>query len=249
MRSSRRAPASRSEERFALAALRFMTGVQTNFDIVDEPLRRPDRPLALLTQYEAAARLFRPDVNQARAGLVARRALVDYARAKYFPDFGLGFGASYAVAPSATPQITAWSGGDPFNHWGYYFAFGMRWNLDLLPNSARVAQAESQEEEMHAIERLALGGAMVEVENAYGTAVEAQTREAAWDRAEHKAKQWISTVQDMVNLGTKEDSAMLNPIRIYGNARIAHLQALMDLNIAMANLAFVSGWDAAAPTR
>ncbi len=72
-------------ETFALAALRFMTGVETGFDVVDEPLKRPDRPLVGVTQYLAAARLFRPEINMARAGVVARESLVGLARARYFP--------------------------------------------------------------------------------------------------------------------------------------------------------------------
>jgi outer membrane protein TolC len=235
-------------EAFALAALRFMTGVQTAFDVVDEPLKRPDRPLVAVTQYLAAARLFRPEINMARAGVVARERLVDYSRARYFPDFGLGFGFNYAVAPSATPQVSAWTGGDPFNTFGYAAVLGMRWSLDALTNSARVAEAESSLEETRALERLAFGGVMVEVENAHATAVEAKNREEAWARAEDIGKQWIATVQDSIDLGTADERTLLEPLRIWGNARINHLQALMDLNLAMADLARVSGWDSAAPT-
>src|ERR1019366_7193011 len=85
---------------------------------------------------------------------------------------------------------------DPFNHFYYAFGFGMRWSLDLLPQAARIDQTESQLEETRALERLALGNAMLEVEKAYADALEAKTREEAWDKAEHLAKQWISTVQD-----------------------------------------------------
>ena len=234
-------------ETFALAALRFMTGVQTSFDIVDEPLRRPDRPIVALAQYLAAARLFRPEINMARAGIQARKEMVAYNRARYFPDLGLGLGATYATSPSATQQLGVWTP-DPFNKFFYFIGFGARWSLDVLPNAARVAQAESQLEETRAFERLALGGAMVEVENAYGTAVEAKTREEAWDRAERKSKQWISTVQDNIDLGSMDERALLEPLRAWGNARLNHLQALMDLNVAVSDLARVSGWDSAAPT-
>jgi len=235
-------------ETFALAALRFMTGVQTSFDVVDEPLKRPDRPLVAVTQYLSAARLFRPEINMARAGVVARERFVDYSRARYFPDFGIGFGFSYATAPSSTQQISAWTGGDPFNHFGYAAAFGMRWSLDAITNSARVAEAESSLEETRALERLAFGGVMVEVENAHGTAVEAKNREEAWARAEDKGKQWIATVQDSIDLGTADERALLEPLRVWGNARINHLQALMDLNLALSDLARASGWDGSAPT-
>ncbi len=51
---------------YASAALRFLTGVQSAFDIPDEPLKRPEQPLGPVVRYLTAARLFRADVNQAR---------------------------------------------------------------------------------------------------------------------------------------------------------------------------------------
>lgn len=233
-------------EAIAIAALRFLTGVQTAFDIPDEPLRRPSIVLGPVVRYLTAARLFRADVNRARAGVAARKAQVDFARSQLFPNIGLGLGFSYGVAPSATPQNTAWIG-DAYNGFGAGFAFGVEWGLDLLPKQARVSYAESQLEEARSLERLALGGTAVEVENAYAGAAEAKAREENWDRAEHRAKRWISSVQDGVDLGTKDERFLIEPLRAYVYARANHVQALMDYNVALSELARVTGWDAAAP--
>ncbi len=235
-------------EAYALAALRFLTGVETGFDVTDAPLHRPDRPLVAIAQYLEAARILRPDVNMARSGVVARRALVDFNRGKLFPDFGLGLGASYYVTPSADIQNDIFSNGDNnFNHFYWYAIAGFKWNLDILPQAARTRQAEAQLEETRAIERLALGNAEFEVERAYADAVEAKSREEIWDKAEHLAKQWISIVQDHIDLGTWDETKLLEPLRAYGNARVQHLTALQDLNVTMSSLALVSGWDSAAP--
>jgi outer membrane protein TolC len=233
-------------ETYALAALRFLTGVEVGYDIVDEPLKRPDRPLVAIAQYLEAARILRPDVNMARAGIVARRALVDYNRARLFPDIGLTLGASFTSTPSATQQNNLFAS-DPFNGFGYVGGLGMRWSLDLLPQAARTQQAEAQLEETRALERLALGNAGLEVEKAYADAVEAKSREEAWEKAEHLTKQWISIVQDHIDLGTWTENSLNFPLRGYLNARVQHLTALMDYNVAMSNLAMVSGWDSAAP--
>jgi outer membrane protein TolC len=234
-------------EAYALAALRFLTGVETAFEIVDEPLKRPDRPLVAVAQYLEAARLLRPDVNMARAGIAAKGAMLDLARGKLFPDLGLNLGADFVSTPSAAQQQNLWAS-DPFNHFYYYFSVGLRWSLDLLPAAARMKQAESQLEESRSLERLAFGSAMLEVEKAYADAAEAKGREEAWDKAEHLAKEWISIASDHIELGTWDERALLEPLRAYGNARVQHLYALMDYNVAMSSLAQASGWDSAAPT-
>ncbi len=233
-------------ESYAIAALRFLTGVQTAFEIPDEPLKRPEALLGPIVRYLTAARLFRPDVNMARAGVQARKQWLEFQRAQLFPNFGLGLGFGYSIAPSAVPQTAAWIG-DPFNRFGYSIGFGMQWGLDILPKQARVAQAESQLEEARAMERLALGGVAVEVENAYATALEAKGREENWDRAEHRAKRWISSVQDAIDLGTRDERFLIEPLRSYVFARANHAQALMDLHVALSELARVTGWDQAAP--
>jgi outer membrane protein TolC len=126
-------------------------------------------------------------------------------------------------------------------------AVGLRWNLDLLPAQARIAQAEAQLEEMRALERYALGGIGVEVENAYASALEAQRREEAWATAEKRARRWISTVQGRIDLGTLDERALTEPLRVYVGTRLQHNQALMDMNITLSELARVTGWDALAP--
>lgn len=245
-----RAGEAKRGETYAMAALRFMTGVQGNFDIPDEPLKKPDVELGPVVQYLAAARLYRPDINMARAGVVARRAQVDLARAMLYPNIGVGLGASWVYAPSATVQNNAWLA-DRFNQGltglGYYIGVGARWDLDFMVKQARITMAESQLEETRSMQRLALGGIAVEVENAHAVAIEARGREEAWARAESRSRQWISTVQDSIDLGTKDERALTEPLRVYVNARISHIYALMDYSMALSELARVTGWDAAAP--
>ena len=144
-------------EAYAIASLRFMTGVQVHFDIVDQPLQRPDRPLVSVARkyLEKPHEILRPEVNMARAGIVAKRRLVDLARARLYPDLGLLLSADFASSPSAIPQQNAYAA-DPFNHFGYIVAAGLHWNLDILPGAApSCSKAESSLEETRSLERLA----------------------------------------------------------------------------------------------
>jgi len=243
---ARAADADRGES-YALAALRFLTGVQTGFDVPDEPLKKPDTPLAPIVRYLSAARLFRPEINMARAGVEARKAEVALQRARFFPDIGVQLNANYFVAPSVVAQSNFFAANN-VNFFGYGFALGARWSLDLPTNAARVAGTESRLEETRALERLALGGIGVEVENAYASTLEAKTREEHWDEAQHRMRQWIASVESAIDLGTKDERAIIEPLRLYVYAKFEHERALNDLNINMSDLARVSGWDAAAPT-
>lgn len=233
-------------EASALAALRFYTGVQTGFEVPDEPIARPATPLGPVVSYLAAARTHRPDVNRARAGVVARSAQVDWARANMLPDLGLGMQFDWTVAPGvkgAAVGVDAASLNSP----QLGAAFGLSWSLDLLTKSARVHQAESYLDEARALERLALGGTATEVEVAYAAAVEASTREESWSRAVHRANGWLVSVNEAIELGTKDETAMLEPLRILVVARANQLQALLDTNMTRAELARLTGWENAAP--
>ena len=116
-----------------------------------------------------------------------------------------------------------------------------------MPAYARMSEAKAQLEETQSLERLALGGLAVEVETAYAAVVEAKGREESWSRAEHKAKQWIATVDAQIDLGTSDEKALTEPLRAYINARTQHLLAIMDYNLTQSQLALASGWDSAAP--
>ena len=231
---------ARRGESAALAALRFYTGVQTDFEVPDEPLARPTTPLAPIVSYLTAARTHGPDVNRARAGIVARSAQVDSARANMLPDVGLGLQFDWTVAPGVNGPV---AGVDTtaLNGPQLGAAFGLQWSLDLLTKNARMHQAQSNLDEARALQRLALGGGATQVEVAYAAAVEASEREESWDRAVHRAKGWLVAVQDAIELGTKEESALVEPLRLMVLARANQLQALMDTNLTRAELARLAG--------
>ena len=56
-----------------------------------------------------------------------------------------------------------------------------------------------------------------------------------------------AVLQDAIDLGTKEETQLMEPLRAYVNARIGHLTAMFDLNVAMGDLTRASGWEGAAP--
>jgi outer membrane protein TolC len=237
---------ARRYEGIALASLRFLTGEGNGFDISSEALRASPRQLMPAAEYLQAARVNRPEVNMLRAGLVARQAQVALAQSKYYPDFGLGLSAGWARAPEVSDQLNPFVRDDA-NYLRYGFALVFRWQLDLLPNAARVEQAQAQLDELRQTERFALGGIGVEVETAYAQVADAVAREKAYGMAEKTAKQWIIAVQQGIEVGTKEDADLSDAARQWAQQRFNHLTAIMDLDVAWSNLALATAWDQLAP--
>jgi outer membrane protein TolC len=241
----RRAEARRYES-IALASLRFLTGEGEGFDIVKDPLRTTKRSLGPVAQYLQAARVNRPEVNMLRAGLIAREAQVALARSRYFPDLGLGLSATWARAPLVSDQLNPFVRDDA-NYLRYGAALVLRWQLDLLPNAARVAQANAVVEELRETERYALGGIGVEVETAYAQVMDAQAREQAYGAAQRTARQWVIAIQQGIDIGTKEDADLVDAAKQWAQQRFNHLTSMMDLNLAWATLALATAWDDLAP--
>jgi outer membrane protein TolC len=241
----RRSEAQRYQA-IALASLRFLTGEGQGFDIGGEPLRPAKRTLGPVTQYLQAARINRPEVNMLRAGLVAREAQADLARSKYYPDIGIAIGASWSRAPLVADQLNPYIRDDA-NYLRYGAALAMRWQLDFLPDAARLAQANAAIEELRETERYALGGIGVEVETAYAQVADAQKREQAYGAAQRTARQWVIAVQQGIDVGTKEDADLVDAARQWALQRYNHLTATMDLNLAWSNLALATSWEDVAP--
>ncbi len=236
-----------TQERVALAALRFLVGVDRKkaFDIPDEPLERVSHTLGPLAHYLTAARLYRPEVNMARAGVVARRAQMRLERSKYFPDLGLALRAQWAQAPEITDQVNPFVR-DPANFVRYGAGLVLRWKLDFLPQAARVAQARANLEQMRATERFALGGVAVEVERAFHEARGAKRRLEAFTEATQYAKRWLIKVQQGIDIGTFDDEDIVDPAKEYALKKFARMSAVFDYNMALAKLALATGWDSVA---
>lgn len=238
---------ARKEEQVALAGLRFLIGARSAVRVPDVPLPPPKHRLAPVWYYLTAAKLHRPEVSMARAGVLAREAQVDLERARYYPDIGLTLSAGWSEAPEVTDQLNPFTQ-DPGNYLRYGAALGLRWKLDFLPQAARLAQARARLEEVRATEQYAIGGVGVEVERAYAEARDAERRLDAYEEAEDYARRWLITVQQGLDIGAYEPEELVAPAKEYALKRFNVIGATYDYHIALARLAQATGWDAVAPT-
>lgn len=229
-------------ERQATAALRFFTGIDAPKPLLipEDPITGPKKPLVDVLVYLNSARLHRPELKQLGAGIKARTALVEYQKARLFPDIGIGLSFGYSYAPSITIQTNAFSA-NPANYTFYGGGLVFQWNLDLLPGLARVQYAKAQLAELQDLQSYALGGVGVEVENAYAVCKDAEARDKAYGEAEKLAKKWVAGVSAAISVGTKEDKDLVEPLRAFLTNRYNHLMAIMDLDVATSQLMLATG--------
>lgn len=229
----------------ALAGLRFYTGVP-DLDIADEPIRPPKHQLGHVTRYLQAAGLYRPEMAMVKAGLNARQAQVQLARAGLFPDIGIGLQFGVSAAPQIANQLNPFVV-DPGNYFRYGAALGFQWKLDFLPQTAKIRFAEAELDEIHAQQRFALGGVAAEVEQAYAEVIDWKKRADIYAKAVQTAKRWLVMVQAGIDVGTIADKELLDPAKAYALNRFNQLNAIMELDLAMSRLAKATGWDSIAP--
>lgn len=234
-----RAQAERGE-RSARAALGLLTGVGDRVDVPDAPLCPYRVDLGPLGRHLTRARMNRPEVDMLQAGLAARRAAVDIQWWAYFPDLALGLTAAYSTSPTIAEQPNPFSAGNAnYGYWGGGLA--LRWNFDPLVNRYRVRRLTEELLMTEAQERLALGGIALEVTDAYGVAVEKQRIEAARGEQEREGYGWFTEAFQQFQSGALEVSSLLTPLRSYLTAQAQHVQAINELNTALAMLAMVTG--------
>jgi len=76
-----------------------------------------------------------------------------------------------------------------------------QWRLDVVPQFARLQQAQAQLDEVQAMSIKARTGVAAEVEEAYADVVDWQKRLDAYRQAVKYAKTWLSTVQQAIDIG------------------------------------------------
>jgi outer membrane protein TolC len=229
----------------ALAGLRFYTGV-ADLDIPASPLRPPKHQLGHITRYLGAASLHRPEIAMVRAGLAARTAQVQMARAGHLPRHRRGRagrprrGASHRRADQPLR-------GRPRQ----LLPLRRRARLPVEARRAPDARAHSLR---RSPARRGARAAALRARRRWGRGGAGLRRGGGLDqagghlrKAVATAKKWLITVQSGIDMGTIADKELLEPAKAYAQNRFNQLNAVMELDLAMARLAKATGWDSIAP--
>ncbi len=237
----RRADADAGEHN-ARRALGALTGLGDVVDVVDQPLCPAVEDLHPLHFYLTRAEVNRPDVHMLAAGVEARRAARDIQFWSYFPDIALGLTAAMSSAPTIADQPNPFAANaSNYAFWGAGLA--LHWTFEPLTNAARVRRLSQQLSMTEEQQRLALGAIGLEVGEVWERADSARRRMTAYTHAETSAYGVLTALFQQYQAGGGELGAVLIPLQQYIQMRFNKLQAVFDLDKALADMAVSTGTD------
>ncbi len=230
-------------ERLALAALRTRLGLPGDAVIEIGGSERLTMGGGVVPEYDTfveKARARRPEFRQIAEGLKARSALVEAARANYYPDIFLGGLFSWAYAEDRdrinNPYIT-----DPFKHAIGGIALGARWKLDFGITGAKVAGEQAQYNRLLSTREFADANIPLEIRKYYLDLLEAEHSAADTLKAYTNAKKWAVAALANFDFGIGPAKEIFDALQAYARMRAAYFQSLYNYRIARANLDYASG--------
>lgn len=228
-------------EALALAALRARMGlpVDAQLETGTERLAIVDTEILPLEKYIENARLRRPEFRQIAEGLKARTALVEAAKANYYPDIFLGAMFSWAYAEERerikNPYIN-----DQFNHLNAGVALGARWKLDFGITGAKVSGERAQYNRLLNTRDFADANVPLQVKKYYLDLVEARNSAVATRSAYLNAKKWTVTAVANFDFGLGPAKDIFEALQAYSTMRADFFRSIYNYRIAAANLDYAT---------
>lgn len=228
-------------EALALAALKARMGMPVDAELVTgtERLVIIDSEIPSLESFVEKSRARRPELHQIAEGLKARAALVEAAKANYYPDIFLGGLFSWAYADEReriqNPYIT-----DPFKHLKAGIALGARWKLDFGITGAKVAGERAQYNRLLSTKEYADTNIPLQVKKYYLDLIEARNSSLATRGAYLNAKKWTVTAVANFDFGLGPAKDIFEALQAYSSMRSDFFKSIYNYHIAMANLDYAT---------
>jgi len=229
-------------EELARATLAVITGAKdiSTFDVDDkvmEALEGEPRPPA---HYLGLALRNRPEVKALKAVSLARQAVVDLEKSRFYPDLLLVATVGYGAASSVDdPNHGFYS--DPFNFLGAGFGLAMRWKWDQVQQYGKYRVARAEAGETEAQRREALMGIALEVRKTVLDLKEAIKRLASTRKGSRAARAWLVASMQNLEAGLSSTRDMVDSLVAYFQMHLRYLQAAYDVNTGWHQLARVAG--------
>ena len=213
--------------------------VDAQLEIATERLTVIDAEILPIETYIDNARRRRPEFRQIAEGLKARTALVEAAKANYYPDIFLAGLFSWAYADDRdhiqNPYIN-----DQFNHLNAGVALGARWKLDFGITGAKVAGERAQYNRLLSTRDYADANIPLQVKKFYLDMIEGKNSATATRAAYLNAKKWAVTAVANFDFGMGPAKDIFEALQAYSSMRSDFFKSVYNYRIAAANLDYAT---------
>lgn len=231
-----------SGARIAYLALKKKIGFKEDqdFQLDLKELPKDMRALDMQDEYIKKALENRPEMEQIKHGIEARKALVDAAIADLYPSFFLGAVGSVAGAPGRERMPISYFP-DDFNHSEGGAFLGANWHFDFGITQARVDKARAEYQKMLHTKEYAERNIPLEVAKYYQDAIEYRKSFLAYEKGTVSARKWIVSAMTSYDMGIGTAKDMFDAIDRYGKNLGEYLQSLYSYHMALAKLSYAIG--------
>ena len=239
----------------ATAGLKYLTDQDVGIDQVAD-LDVDSEPLELESydRYAAIAERQRPEVQQLEQAVEARRLQVALERSAFYPNFffGANFTFGYSTERIANQRIFRKEGpseelietdlvaapfANPYDQLSIGATLGLRWTFDFAQNYGSLKEAKARQEQTLAQRAQAIGAIELEIRKLHLEAEQARERIAIQARRLEAARRWRDQLGLSIESAGADVSDALEPLKAYYEAKVLHMQAVFDYELARAALA------------
>jgi outer membrane protein TolC len=215
-------------------------GANVEIEVATERLIMDSDPVEDIETFIERSRLQRPEFKQLKEGLAARAALVDAAKANYYPDIFLAGVLSWAYADKRdridNPYIS-----DRFQHAYGGVALGMKWHLDFGIIGAKVAAEQAQLNRLQSTQQYADAFIPLQIRKAWLEMKEAENVVVVTKEAFSSAKKWGAAALANFDFGIGNPRDVFEAVEVYGKMKADHYQAIYNYKLAKAHLEYAIG--------
>ncbi|NIR51794.1 TolC family protein, partial [candidate division KSB1 bacterium] len=226
------------------SALKTTLGLEDDvgIEVATEYLEPLDVRIDSLDVYYEMAYRNRPELSQLRAGISARRALVNVRKSEYFPQFFLGAEIKYNFAEDRfdpnNPFIY-----NPTNFFRPGIVAGINLNLNFWQTRDKVRIAQAEYLQLAQKEKLLLDGIKLDVQRVYIELRQVARNMRDSRRALKASENWLRSTSMTFDIGVGDVKELIDAFKANGAMQAKHLENIFKYNVAIAKLGKAVGKD------
>jgi outer membrane protein len=196
--------------------------------------------LPQLPELMALARRYRPELGALEHGVRALTRLADAEEADYYPNIFLYGFVSGAYTPGRQFQTSRYVF-DPLGHVVPAALIGAKWSLEWDMASRRADEVRADAFKYQRLWDWAQVGIPAEVNKAYEDALRAKKNLDTSRQYIPFAKKWVIRAGADFGVGLDDARALVDAVQSYAVLKTSMLESVFELNVALAELAQVTG--------